>query len=133
MNDRPVVLFDGECGLCSRSVRFILRHERNAWCRFAALQSEAGRGLALKAGYDPASLDSLLVLAGGRLLLRSEAVLHIASHLRWPWRAVQVFRALPGGFRDVLYNWVARNRFRLFGRHEYCSVPQGLDRARFIA
>ena len=133
MSDLPIILFDGECVLCSRSVRFVLRHERSAWCRFAALQSEPGRRFALAAGYDPARMDSVVVLMGGQIFLRSEAALLIASQLHWPWRALKVFRILPVGLRDGVYNWFARNRFRLFGRHACCLIPPNLDRTRFLA
>ena len=132
MNDWPVILFDGECTLCNRSVSLILRHERVPWCRFASLQTEVGQGLVRQAGADPNLLDTVYVWTGGRLLERSDAALFIVRNLCWPWRALVVFRVLPRGFRDRVYDVVARNRYRWFGRIPQCAWGESRHAGRFI-
>lgn len=128
-----IILFDGECNLCSSAVRYVLRWERTPWCRFASLQSEAGRRLIAEAGGDPASRATFYLLKEGKLLDRSSAALEVARHLRWPWRAFTLFRVVPAWFRDGLYDVVARNRFRWFGRHAVCAIPERAPINRFIA
>ncbi|MCZ7590921.1 MAG: DCC1-like thiol-disulfide oxidoreductase family protein [Kiritimatiellae bacterium] len=132
MDELPVILFDGECNLCNATVRFVLRHERRPWCRFAALQSESGRAFLIKGGKSPACLDTFYLWREGVLLERSDAALAVARALRWPWRGAAIFRVLPRAFRDALYNFVARNRFRWFGRHEFCVMPSGAPEDRFL-
>ncbi len=133
MEKAPVILFDGECNLCSAAVRFVLRRERAAWCRFASLQSEAGRRLVSEAGGAADRLDTFYLWESGALLDRSDAALEVARYLRWPWRAVRIFRVLPRRLRDKLYDYVAKNRVRWFGRHEYCAIPEGAPVNRFYS
>ena len=121
--DRPVVVFDAICPLCSANARFILKHDRRRRFRLASMQSEAGAALYRRFGIDPADPESLILVEGGRALRDSDAVLAIWSGLGWPWRAAAVARIVPARFRDPLYRWVARNRYRLFGRRETCWLP----------
>jgi predicted DCC family thiol-disulfide oxidoreductase YuxK len=130
-----IILFDGVCNFCSGVVRFVHARDPRGLLRFAALQSDAARracaaaGHALPATPDP---DTIVVIADGRVLERSDAVLAIAARLRAPWPMVGVFRILPRGLRDAMYRIVARNRYRWFGRSETCMVPTPELRARFI-
>jgi predicted DCC family thiol-disulfide oxidoreductase YuxK len=132
---QTIILFDGVCNLCSGTVRFIVRRDPLGHFRFAALQSAAAqricreRGIAVPAATDP---DSIIVIADGSALERSDAALAIAARLPFPWPILRVFRALPRPIRDALYRAVARNRYRLFGRMESCMVPTPELRARFI-
>jgi predicted DCC family thiol-disulfide oxidoreductase YuxK len=132
----PVVLFDGVCNLCAGSVRFIVEHERAGIVptRFAALQSEAGRRELARAGVrDPASLgDSIVVIEDGRVFTRSDAAVRIARRLRAPWRWMRVMRVMPGRVRDWMYEFVARRRYRWFGKRESCLVPTPELRGRFL-
>lgn len=133
MTDQPVILYDGTCGLCDGAVRFILKHERAPWCRFAPIQSPAGAALIRAAGRDPEKRDTVYLWTGGMLLDRSDAALEAARHLRAPWRWARMLRVLPRPWRDALYDLVARRRYRWFGRRDFCLVPPGLDRSRFLA
>lgn len=132
MREWPIILFDGECALCNRSVAFILRRERAPWCRFASLQSPAGRALVAAAGADPARLDTIYLWDGARLLDRSAAALAICRHLRWPWRALGWLRILPSALRDRAYDCVARNRYRWFGRAPQCDWGADRQTDRFL-
>lgn len=128
----PVVLYDGVCGLCSRSVRWILRHERDHVLVFAPLQGPTAA--ALRATYPaiPRSLESVVYITGGRAHLRSKAFLHLAAHLRAPWRWVHAMRWLPGVVLDLGYRLIARVRYRVWGKTATCELPAPEARARFL-
>lgn len=121
--DRPVVVFDSICPLCSANARFILRHDRRRRFRLASMQSEAGAAFYRRFGIDPADPETLILVEGDRARRDSDAVLAIWSGLGWPWRAAAAFRIVPAALRDPLYRWVARNRYRWFGRRQTCWLP----------
>jgi predicted DCC family thiol-disulfide oxidoreductase YuxK len=127
-----VVLFDGFCHLCDRSVRFILRRENSTLLRFAPLQSEAGKALLMKYGYPENYLDGMIFIENKRAHDRSSACLRIAGKLKLPWRVFFVFLLVPKPLRDLVYRMVAVARYRWFGKKEVCSLPQGEDPARFL-
>jgi predicted DCC family thiol-disulfide oxidoreductase YuxK len=124
-----VILFDGECSLCNRAVDFVLRHDRAGRFRFAALQSPAAARLC--GGELPAG-DTLHLLDRDGRHERSTAVLRIAAGLGWPWSLLRVFRILPRGLRDRVYDSVARRRRRWFGSRSTCRVPSSCERDRFL-
>lgn len=132
MTAHPVILFDALCVLCSANARFILRHDRRAHFRLASIQSPAGAALCRRFGLDPADPETLLLVDGERALRNSDAVLAIWSGLGWPWRAAVLFRLVPKRLRDPFYLWVARNRYRLFGRRDTCWMPSPADRERLL-
>lgn len=127
-----IVLFDGVCNLCDASVRFIHRHDAAGRFRFAALQSSVGIELRRRHGLPP-SLDSIVLVADGNVYERSTAAVRIAGQLRFPARLLSVFRVVPRFIRDPVYDWVARNRYRWFGRRDVCSLPPEGLRERFLA
>ncbi len=130
----PVVLFDGVCNLCNATVNFVLDRERGEGLRFASLQSAAGRALLREHGREVAAGDpeSVLLVEGGRVYDRSTAALRVARLLRWPWRALGVFVLVPRPLRDLVYRWIARHRYRWFGKSDVCRVPTPELRARFM-
>jgi predicted DCC family thiol-disulfide oxidoreductase YuxK len=127
-----VWLFDGVCVLCSASVAFTIRHERSSDIRFVAIQSRAGRELALAHGIDPDQPQSFLFLDGAHVFDKSDGVIALCRHLRWPWRLGSVLALLPRRVRDWLYDRIARNRYAWFGRRDTCLVPDAATRARFV-
>ena len=127
----PLVLFDGNCNLCHRSVQFLLQRDRVGRFRFATLQSQAGRD-AIAAVAQSDLPDSIMLIRGGKLKVKSTAALAIARGLRFPWPLVSVFWLVPYPLRDLVYDWVARNRIRWFGKREECWVPTPELRARFL-
>ena len=119
-----VVLFDGVCNLCNGFVNWVIDRDPDARCRFASLQSEAGRAIVVRAGQDPDSMSSLVVVRDGTVHTRSGAVLLIASGLRTPLAPLaRLLRVIPRPIRDAGYRIVARYRYSLFGRSETCRVP----------
>ena len=127
----PIQLFDAHCVLCAWSTRFILAHETGPLIRFVAITSDAGRALALDYGVNPDDPLTFLFIDAGRALTESDAVLAIAARLRWPWRALGAARVIPRPLRDAAYRFVARHRYRLFGRSAACIAPDAATRARF--
>ncbi|MFH6781337.1 MULTISPECIES: thiol-disulfide oxidoreductase DCC family protein [Methylobacterium] len=118
----PIILFDAECVLCSALARFVLERDRAARFRLAAMQGEVGRALCRRHGMDPGDPATLLVLEGDRMRRDSDAVLHIWETLGCPWSLARIARIVPAALRDPVYRFVARNRYRLFGRRETCWV-----------
>ena len=128
----PLVLFDGVCNLCSRSVQMILRHDRQARFHFASLQSPLGEKLRNELGIDREKVDSVILVEGGRWYKESDAALRIARGLGGLWKAFGVFRQVPRPLRDAAYRLIARNRYRWFGKTETCWVPTPELRGRFL-
>ena len=133
MNDAPVLVFDGVCVLCSRWVHFILKHDREARIRLAPMQSHAGRERLAKFGLDPDDPLSLLYVIDGRGYQDSDAILRVLTSFGGVWRAAAFLRVIPRFVRDPLYRWLARNRYRWFGRADRCLVPAPDQAARFLS
>lgn len=130
-NDAPVWLYDGVCVLCSGGVRYTLKHERDHAMRFVAIQSREGRALSERHGIDPDDPESFLFIENGTALAKADGVLALLRHLNGPARLLLLGRALPKAFRDWLYDRLARNRYRLFGRKTSCEMPAPAQRHRF--
>ena len=132
-----LVLYDGVCGLCSRLLQFLLRHDHRAAFNFASLQSAMGRVVVERCGGNPDELTSFYVLANyrtpaARFFTRSHAALFVAGELGWPWKLARVAGVLPTALLDRVYDVVARTRYRVFGRHEQCLTPRPEHRSRFV-
>ncbi len=132
MDARYVVVFDGACNLCARSVKYILAHERDHLIWFAAAQSASGQELLLKRGFDPRNLTTFVFIKGSVVYVRSDAALEVVYHLRLPWRMFRVLRFVPRRLRDSIYDLVALSRYRWFGKREHCIVPTPELRSRFL-
>lgn len=129
---RPVIVFDAMCVLCSSHAQFVLRHDRAGRFLLASMQSEAGAAIYRSFGIDPADPDTLVVVAGGIALRDSDAILAIWHGLGWPWRVAATLGIVPKALRDPVYRWVARRRYRLFGRREACWMPDETQRSRIL-
>jgi predicted DCC family thiol-disulfide oxidoreductase YuxK len=129
----PVVLYDGTCGLCSKSVQWILRHEADHELAFAPLQGETAAELRARHPEIPKTLDSVvLVDEADRVWLRSKTFLRVAKHLRAPWRIGYHVRWLPAFVLDLGYRVIARLRYRIWGRADLCDIPSPAHRDRFL-
>ncbi|GAB5535467.1 MAG: thiol-disulfide oxidoreductase DCC family protein [Rubricoccaceae bacterium] len=128
----PIILFDGVCNLCDRSVQFILDRDPAGVFRFASLQSDTGRALLVDHQLDPDALASIVVVDGDRAFTHSDAALRIARDLRAPWNALATLRIAPRPLRDWVYGIVAKNRYRWFGTREACRIPTPDVAARFL-
>jgi len=128
----PILLFDGVCNLCSGSVQFIIRRDPEGRFCFASLQSEVGQRYLDELRVDRDAVDSVILIEGGRWYKESDAALRIARLLGGPWRVLGVFRLLPRPLRDRLYRFIARHRYRWFGKRESCWLPTPELRERFL-
>jgi predicted DCC family thiol-disulfide oxidoreductase YuxK len=130
--EHAIVIFDGLCHFCDRSVQFILARDRRAYFRFAPSQSETARTLLDRAGLPEAPGTIVLIDADGSWL-RSTATLRIARALGFPWSLFAVLLWLPRVVRDPVYALVARNRLRWFGRRDACRIPTPDEASRFLS
>jgi predicted DCC family thiol-disulfide oxidoreductase YuxK len=132
-----LVIYDGVCGLCNRLLQLLLEHDRRQVFTFASSQSAIGSAMVERFGGNPCEVTSFYVLADyrtgrARLFSRSRAALFVARELGWPWKAAAAMGILPVAILDRLYDCVARNRYRMFGRVDQCAVPSPELRSRFI-
>jgi predicted DCC family thiol-disulfide oxidoreductase YuxK len=129
----PVILFDGVCNLCERSVRFVVRRDREARFRFAPLQSVAARQLLADHNHTDERLSSVLLIESGQLYTKSRAALRIARRLDGPWPlVVYLFGWVPQVIADTVYDFVGRRRYRWFGEKDACWMPEDELKGRFL-
>jgi predicted DCC family thiol-disulfide oxidoreductase YuxK len=130
--DGPIVLYDGDCGFCAKSVRWILAHEGDHAIRFAPLQGATAAELRRRYPRIPIAIDSVVYVSDGRAHLRSKAMLHAAHHLRVPWRWGHALRWLPAVVFDLGYRLIAAVRYRIWGRADACQLVTPEQRLRFL-
>lgn len=134
----PIVFYDGVCGLCNRMVQFLLKHDKEGRLRFASLQSDFAGTVLRRHGFDAKDLDTVHVVEnydqpGERVLQRSDAILRAGRELGGFWRASSsVARIVPRPLRDLVYRFVATNRYRVFGKFDTCMLPDPSQRSRFL-
>ena len=130
---QPLYFFDGQCVLCSRFVAFCLKRDPEGRLRFASAQSDLGKRVLVALGLPDDTLDrTILLLEDGRIYTRSTAALRALRHLKGPARWLRPLILVPKILRDPIYDFVARNRIRWFGRLDTCLVPSPQTRDRFI-
>jgi predicted DCC family thiol-disulfide oxidoreductase YuxK len=132
-----VILFDGVCGLCSRFVNFVLKHDRRGVFRFASLQSPVAQEILVRHRIRTLPMDTVYVIADfglqtERVLAKSSATLHIFSRLGGVWGLAGVARAVPPRVRNWVYDAIARRRYQIFGKYDTCPLPDPRHRDRFI-
>ena len=128
----PIILFDAECVLCSANAQFVLKHDKVGHFRLATMQGDIGAEIYQQHGIDPRDPTSMLVVEGDRVRKDSDAVLSIYEGLGLPWRLLGALRIIPAVFRDPIYRYVARNRYRLFGKRATCWVAPPEYRNRLL-
>ena len=129
--DKPVILFDGVCNLCSNSVQFIIKRDQEKKFHFASLQSNYGQELLKKYNLPTNTFNSFILYENEKLLTRSTAALKMFEQLKgWKW--VKIFWIIPKFIRDAVYNLIARNRYKWFGRKNECWLPTPDLKARFF-
>ena len=129
----PVIVFDGVCVLCSRWVDFVLKHDRSGRYRLAAMQGVHGRALLKAHGLSADDPVSFLLVQEGRGHTDTDAIALVLEGLGGSWRAAAaLLRAVPRLLRDPAYRWIARHRYRLFGRHASCRLPEPAQAWRFL-
>jgi predicted DCC family thiol-disulfide oxidoreductase YuxK len=126
-----LILFDGKCNFCNKSVRFIIGRDPKGTFQFASLQSGMGQELLEKHNI-PKTTDSLVLIDDDHAYIESTAALKVCSKLKWPWKVFSLFLIIPKPLRDSLYRLIAKNRYKWFGKQESCMLPSENIRDRFI-
>lgn len=132
METRPLLLFDGVCNLCNRSVRFIIERDKKKKFRFAPLQGTAGQEILRRFGLSPDDINSFILLEGDKIYTRSTGALRVARKLRGGWKLLYGFIIVPRIIRDAVYDVIARNRYKWFGKKEECLLPAPELKERFL-
>lgn len=132
LRNSSIILFDGECHFCSEVVRFTIRRDPKARFTFAPLQSDTGQQLLRAAGLPPFNLDTFVLIENGQAYTQSNAALRVVRKLHMLWPILYIFIAVPKPIRNAIYQWVARNRYRWFGRSSACMMPTPEIRHRFL-
>jgi len=132
-DDKPIIIFDGTCVLCSGFAQFILRHDKARAFRLLAAQTPLGVALYEHFGLDPIAQESMILLAGGCAYLKAHGAARIFGTLGLPWSLAKAVRILPSAQQDWLYDLVAQNRYRLFGKRDTCFMPNPAEADRFLA
>jgi len=130
---QPLLIFDGECVLCSSGVQFMMKHDPEGETKFAVIQDALPRALYTHYGLDADAFDTFMVLADGEPFLRWRGVCKAAELMPAPWKWLGVMgRIVPGFIGDAIYNFVQRNRIGWFGKRETCLIPDATLRERFL-
>ncbi len=133
LEGKKVILFDGVCNLCNSAINFIIKHDKNDVFRYASLQSEIGKKYIDQFNIDSTSLDSILLInSETQYFHKSSAALHIAKHLSGGYSILVVFLVLPKFIRDLVYDFIAKNRYKWFGKKESCMLPSPKLRKLFL-
>lgn len=131
MNTHEIILFDGACNLCDKSVQFIIKWDPQGHYKFASLQSDAGQKI-LQAYRIPENINSFILIEGDRYFIKSTAALRVCRNLEGLWKLMYVFLIVPRPIRDFFYNVVAQNRYKWFGEKDSCMLPSPALKKRFL-
>lgn len=132
MNPQPVILFDGVCNLCNGAVNFVIRGDKKSRLKFAALQSNAGRQLLMQYNLSVDTLNSFIFIENGTAYVQSTAALRMCKYLNGLWPMMYGFIIVPEFIRNGIYKWIARNRYKWFGKREQCMIPTPEINTRFL-
>ncbi|WP_227871866.1 thiol-disulfide oxidoreductase DCC family protein [Paenibacillus bovis] len=130
--EHPIVLVDGVCHFCQGATKFIIKRDPKGIFHFASIQSEVGQKLMQKGGLRTDTMDTFVLIEKGQFYTRSTAALRIARRLRYAWPLLYAFIVVPKVLRNSVYNLIARNRYRWFGKSDQCMLPTPEIRERFI-
>ena len=131
--NKKIILFDGVCNLCNSSVQYVIKHEKNDVFRFVALQSEHGKSILNHIGINPLNIDSVVLYEPGKAYYyKSSAAIEIAKNLGGIFTFGTLFRIIPTSIRNLLYDYVAKNRYKWFGKQDNCLLPTPALKAKFL-
>ena len=130
--NHKIILFDGVCNLCNGAVTFIIKRDKKDVFKFAALQSEIGRELTSKFNIDTSKVDSIILIDGEKHYEKSSAALRIAKYLSGAYPLLFGFMVVPKFIRNAVYDYIARNRYKWFGKKESCMIPTAKLKDKFL-
>jgi predicted DCC family thiol-disulfide oxidoreductase YuxK len=129
---KSIIFFDGVCNLCNSSVNFIIKHDKKKQFLFASLQSDAAKEILLQYNSKKINLDSIVLLDNGKLFEKSTAALRISKHLNYGLFLLYIFIIIPTFIRDYLYDYIAKNRYKWYGKKDSCMIPTKDLKSRFL-
>lgn len=130
---KKIILFDGVCNLCNDSVLKVIKYDKKNVFLFTALQSEAGEKILKELAIDTSKIDSIVLFDPEKgYYVKSSAALRIMNEFSGFWKLMQIFRILPAGLNNIVYDWIARNRYKWFGKKESCMIPTPELKAKFL-
>lgn len=132
MADSSIVLFDGVCNLCNSSVQFIIKRDKKKKFLFAPLQGKKGQEIFLKHSLPAGELNSFILAEGDNIYIKSTGALRMLKKLGGPWSLLYAFIIVPPFIRDGIYSWVAKNRYKWFGKKDSCMIPTPDLKERFL-
>lgn len=132
MTEGKIILFDGVCNLCNGAINFIIKHDPKAIFSFASLQGETGQKLLAKHKIDPNKIDSIILIESQRVSVKSTAALRIAKSLNRGYPLLYGFIIIPIFIRNAVYDYIARNRYKWFGKKDSCMIPTPELKSRFL-
>lgn len=132
MSEKYIVLFDGVCNLCVGSVQFIVKRDPEGIFNFASLQSVAGERISKQCGSLTEKTDSIILVKGNKCYIESDAALRIAQKLKGMWKCLYIFIIIPKPLRDIVYKYIAKNRYKWFGKKNECMLPTPDLKKRFL-
>ncbi|MFH6936969.1 thiol-disulfide oxidoreductase DCC family protein [Flavobacterium sp. FlaQc-30] len=131
--NKKIILFDGVCNLCSNAVQFIIKHDKKDTFRFVALQSDLGKEICTYIGVDQTKIDSIIMYNPGvAYYYKSDAVIEIAEDLGGLYSLMAIFKILPEKLRNYIYDYIATNRYKWYGKKESCMIPTPELKAKFL-
>lgn len=131
--NKKIILFDGVCNLCSNAVQFIIKHDKKDIFRFVALQSDLGKEICTYIGVDQTKIDSIIMYNPGvAYYYKSDAVIEIAEDLGGLYSLMAIFKILPEKLRNYIYDYIAANRYKWYGKKESCMIPTPELKAKFL-
>ncbi|WP_442844890.1 thiol-disulfide oxidoreductase DCC family protein [Leeuwenhoekiella sp. H156] len=132
MSSEKIILFDGVCNLCNGAINFIIKHDPKAQFKFASLQGENGQRLLAQHQINPKETDSIVLIEPQRVSVKSSAALRIAKYLNRGYPLLYAFMIIPGFIRNAVYDFIAANRYKWFGKKESCMIPTPELKSRFL-
>ncbi|MDT8417687.1 MAG: DCC1-like thiol-disulfide oxidoreductase family protein [Lutibacter sp.] len=130
---KSIILFDGVCNLCNASVNFVIKHDKKAQFLFASFQSDAAKEIMLQFNLENLNADTVILIEGNKVYVKSTAALKIAKHLDGLFKAIYAFIVIPKFLRDWIYSFIAKNRYDWFGKRESCMTTSPELKNRFLA
>ncbi|MGO4818844.1 thiol-disulfide oxidoreductase DCC family protein [Flavobacterium sp. W22_SRS_FP1] len=131
--NKKIILFDGVCNLCNTAVQFVIKHDKKDLFRFVALQSDLAPSIIKHIGINTQNIDSIILYEPGvAYYVKSEAALEIAKHLSGGLALLSVFKVLPSSLSNSIYDYVAKNRYKWFGKKEHCMIPTPELKSKFL-
>jgi predicted DCC family thiol-disulfide oxidoreductase YuxK len=131
-NDKKIILFDGVCNLCNSSIIFVIKHDPKDLFRFAPLQSDIGKSLMEKHQIDPQETDSIILVDQEKAYTKSSAALRVSRHLSGGYPLLAIFLIIPVFLRNLVYDYIAKNRYKWYGKKDSCMIPTPELKAKFL-